>query len=82
MIFTSGEVKKTQSIATRRAQLPVVQTTTGEGHYPERGKSYQARCKWCARSKKERRTTWQCDVCKVALCIESCFKQYHTSRRS
>lgn len=32
------------------------------------------RCIFC----KIRRSTYRCDICKFTLCIEDCFRQYHT----
>ena len=32
-------------------------------------------------TRKEKSTTFQCSTCKVALCIDPCFREYHETRR-
>ncbi|KAL0830077.1 hypothetical protein ABMA28_003534 [Loxostege sticticalis] len=48
-----------------------------EQHFLERGTTSRARCRWCTKNGKLVRTTWQCDTCKVPLCVEVCFKAFH-----
>ncbi|KAI8440689.1 hypothetical protein MSG28_009043 [Choristoneura fumiferana] len=50
------------------------------GHYcvkSDSGKA-RARCKWCASQGRDSRTIRICNVCRVALCAEPCFQNYHT----
>ncbi|KAI5635028.1 transposase IS4 domain-containing protein [Phthorimaea operculella] len=49
-----------------------------EGHFPTKGKSSKATCKVCYKKKRDTRTAYQCDNCKVALCIIGCFREFHT----
>ncbi|KAL0879674.1 hypothetical protein ABMA27_003389 [Loxostege sticticalis] len=49
-----------------------------EQHFLERGTTSRARCRWCTKNGKLVRTTWQCDTCKVPLCVEVCFKAFHS----
>jgi hypothetical protein len=41
----------------------------------------QQRCQYCARpGSKTPRSQYSCEACKVHLCIDKCFKHYHTRR--
>ncbi|KAJ8894000.1 hypothetical protein PR048_006608 [Dryococelus australis] len=53
-------------------------------HFPEKlapsaakGANFAKRCVVCLEKKQRRESTWKCDSCNVALCIEH-FKPYHT----
>lgn len=50
----------------------------GQGHFPVRNATGRNRCKRCSQAKISRRTPWCCDNCHVNLCIDGCFKLYHT----
>ncbi|XP_021964974.1 piggyBac transposable element-derived protein 4 [Folsomia candida] len=43
-------------------------------------KSSYRRCQVCAKEKKEKRTSYCCPKCEVALCVVPCFEIYHTKR--
>lgn len=46
---------------------------------PTNKKSHPTRpCKVCAKNKKRKETTWECEFCHVALHVPECFKIYHT----
>lgn len=49
-------------------------------HFIMKGKSRHHTCVWCRmQHQKKTRTTYRCEQCNVALCILSCFKEYHTT---
>ena len=35
------------------------------------------RCRVCVKHKMRKDSCYECDTCKVALCLQPCFKQYH-----
>lgn len=43
-------------------------------HFIGTGMATRARCVWCRQS----RTKYICKQCKVSLCLETCFEEYHT----
>lgn len=46
---------------------------------PVANKKRRLRCIWCAdRNRVEKRTSLICEACEVPLCMEPCFKYYHT----
>lgn len=49
-------------------------------HFPVAG-SYR-RCRFCSTKVKEKRTRYTCEHCKVPLCIENCFKSFHSKKTS
>lgn len=38
------------------------------------------RCRFCSTRKQEKRSKYQCEICKVALCITPCMKLYHQNQ--
>ena len=68
----------------RGADVPPLGRLTPNGHFPEvhpPTAKKQRPCKQCVVCSKNGRRTeslFRCDVCKVALCVEDCFKRYHT----
>ena len=49
-----------------------------ENHLPEKflDKKYK-RCKFCSKKSIRKSTLFFCSVCKVSLCIDPCFKDWH-----
>ncbi|KAJ8716130.1 hypothetical protein PYW08_013415 [Mythimna loreyi] len=54
-------------------------------HWPKKldgvmknGCRVRRRCKYCSQIGMTRRTSFVCSVCDVPLCLEPCFKQYHS----
>lgn len=45
-----------------------------------KGAKYTQRCVACLQKKQRKESTWRCDICNVALCIEH-FKPYHTLKQ-
>nr|XP_032834244.1 uncharacterized protein LOC116956615 isoform X1 [Petromyzon marinus]XP_032834245.1 uncharacterized protein LOC116956615 isoform X1 [Petromyzon marinus]XP_032834246.1 uncharacterized protein LOC116956615 isoform X1 [Petromyzon marinus] len=42
----------------------------------------QRRCRVCYRNGRRRDTTWECNVCKIPLCLRGdCFVQYHSQKQ-
>lgn len=62
---------KTLSVAENRPRL-------AGNHFIVRGKSKYTVCVWCRSIKTRTRTIYRCEQCNVALCLEICFKNYHT----
>jgi hypothetical protein len=53
---------------------------TAGNHWPLKTTNMR-KCQQCARSgSKGPRTVYTCEACKVHLCIDKCFKRYHTRR--
>jgi Transposase IS4 len=51
---------------------------TGEGHWPQRT-DQELDCVRCSKEPNQRtRSRIQCELCQVHLCIDPCFKMYHT----
>jgi hypothetical protein len=54
---------------------------TAGNHWPVKTKKRQ-KCKYCARPKsKGPRSIYVCEACHVTLCIDNCFKLYHTRQQ-
>ena len=47
-------------------------------HYPK--KAEQNQCHFCVMTKIRRRSSYVCNICQVALCIDPCFEIYHTKK--
>ncbi|KAK3750804.1 hypothetical protein RRG08_037245 [Elysia crispata] len=55
-------------------------TAAAFGHFSAKfdDKNYRPVCKVCASVKKRAQTRFYCLACNVALCVENCFRIYHT----
>lgn len=53
-----------------------VRTLNVGDHLPKRNSRYR-RCRLCSTRKKEKRTRVECTHCKVALCLDPCFRRFH-----
>lgn len=61
----------------RKQNVPDSVRMTNVGvHMPEKHPNSR-RCKLCAAKKVQKRTLFICSCCKVPLCIDKCFAQYH-----
>ncbi|KAL4718322.1 hypothetical protein ACJJTC_018745 [Scirpophaga incertulas] len=70
----SGQLKTTmirRNARHRRQDRPIVDSN----HFPIRTGSKHTCCCICP---KKTRTIWKCEECDVNLCIEGCFKAYHS----
>jgi len=79
LISTSSKVKRVQPSfeKKKRAKRSHPQQVSGD-HWPVRTKKQQ-RCRYCAsHTQKKTRTVYACESCKVHLCVDKCFKFYHT----
>lgn len=50
-------------------------------HYPKKidlDKKMECKCHLCAMTGIRLRSSYECNVCRVALCIDTCFEVYHT----
>jgi hypothetical protein len=64
----------------RRTKVAIPPRMTAGNHWPIRKKN-QKKCVQCASpGSRGRRSIYMCEVCKVHLCIDKCFKRYHTKR--
>ena len=57
--------------------VPTVRPRANLGHWPKQTDTAHD-CHHCSdRSVQRRRSTFQCEVCEVYLCVDPCFKQHH-----
>lgn len=49
----------------------------GLGHYPQKILTSKPRCKNCSLKRIRTTATFECEACKVSLCIIGCFKEWH-----
>ena len=57
--------------------VPTVRPRASLGHWPKQTDTAHD-CHHCSdRSVQRRRSTFQCEVCEVYLCVDPCFKQHH-----
>ena len=77
LIGTSSLIKRAQpnGVKKKRAKRSHPRPILVQ-HWPEKATNKQ-QCRSSPR-RKRRRTLYMCDTCKVHLCIDPCFKLYHT----
>jgi hypothetical protein len=74
----SGDEKVQPGPQRKRKRTPAIPRVVAGNHWPKLTKKTQ-RCIHCARpGSKGPRSKYICEACDVHLCIEKCFKKYHT----
>jgi hypothetical protein len=60
---------------------PKRDTATFVGAFPATGKKTkpQKRCIMCSKHGKRRESSYWCSECEAGLCLDGCFKKYHTT---
>jgi hypothetical protein len=65
----------------KRKKAPIPPKATATNHWPKKTK-LQKKCQHCARpGSRGPRSKYVCEACGVSLCIDKCFKLYHTRGR-
>lgn len=85
--LTMLNFQKTLALRLMRAgKQPVVATPTQLHHTPEKLTGHLRQCALCTTQNKKsnsgrvKRTSWGCTACKVPLCKNSCFLEYHAGK--
>jgi len=79
LIGTFSKEEKVQPHPQRkRTKVRVPPRLTAGNHWPKKTKK-KGKCQYCAHpGSYGPRTVYTCEACKVHLCIDNCFKRYHT----
>jgi hypothetical protein len=79
LIQTFSKGDEVQPGPERKSKAPIVPPRlTTANHWPLKTKK-RKKCQQCSRrGSTGGRTKWMCEGCNVHLCIETCFKKYHT----
>ena len=81
LIATFSKDEKVQSGPERkRTMIPAIPRLITGNHWPLKTKQ-RRECQQCKRKGRQgRRTFYTCESCGIHLCIDVCFKRYHTRR--
>ena len=79
LIGTPSLVRRVQRSGTKKKKTKPSHPSPVSGqHWPEKTTS-RRQCRYCtSRGSKKCQTLYACETCNVHLCIEKCFKLYHT----